>query len=175
MMHVALTLRQAICSPAPIIKYNHQPRFMSLLNFFTQQRNRWRSQATDKSSDYVAGGLTALYQAELAFKATTLYNVQQRVAATQDELEEVSHQLVQARRTISRLEAIIAVVKQQTVEVPEGNQTRSAREILRKVVITASYLPTSPENKLRRVLKLINESMAPYKEGVEGGKQPEDA
>jgi hypothetical protein len=141
---------------------------MSLLNFFTKQRNHWRSQAVDKPSDYVAGGLTALDQAEVAFKATTLYNIQQQTAATQDELEQVSHQLVQARRTISRLEAIVALVKQQAAEVPEENegQARSARQVLRKVVITAICLPMSPENKLRRVLKLINEFGSAYKEEV---------
>lgn len=122
----------------------------------------------------MAGGLTALDQAEVAFKATTLYNVQQQAAATQDELGAVSHQLVQARRTISRLEAIVAVVKQQAAEVPEGHQSQvsSAREVLRKVVITANYLPMRPENKLRRILRLINEFMAAYEEKVEGGKQP---
>jgi septal ring factor EnvC (AmiA/AmiB activator) len=149
---------------------------MSLLNFFTQQRNHWRSQAADNPSDYVAGGIAALAQAEVAFKATTLYNVQQQAAAAQDELEAVSHQLVQARRTISRLEAIVAVVKQQAAEVPgrHQSQTHSAREVLRKVVITANYLPISPENKLRRVLKLIDEFIGAYEEEIEGGKQPED-
>jgi septal ring factor EnvC (AmiA/AmiB activator) len=137
---------------------------MSILNLFTQQRNHWRSQATDKSSDYVAGGLAALNQAEVAFKATTLYNVQQQATATQQELEEVSYELTQTRRRIAKFEADLATAIQQEAELPEEHQNRArcARKTLRKVVNVANYLSASPENRLRKILELVNEFITTY-------------
>jgi septal ring factor EnvC (AmiA/AmiB activator) len=139
---------------------------MSILNLFTQQRNYWRSQTADKSIDYVAGGLAALDQAEVAFKATTLYNVQQQAATTQQELEEVSYELTQARRKLAKFEANLATAIQQEAELPEEhlNRARSARKTLRKVANVANYLSASPENRLRKILELVNGFVTVHKQ-----------
>jgi chromosome segregation ATPase len=149
---------------------------MSLLDFFTQQRNHWRSQTADKPSDYVVGGLAALNQAEGAFKATTLYNMQQQAAATQQELEEVSYELTQARRRIAKFEANLVTMMQQETELSEvhQNRARSARKTLRKVSNAANYLSTSPENALRRILELVNGFMTAYKQEVKDVEPKDD-
>lgn len=140
---------------------------MSLLNFFAQQRKRWQSQpADDQSADYLAGGKTALEQAEAAFKATPLYNVHQRLADAQHELEEVSYQLSVARKEVKNLgsklasmtqQASAVVVEQQLVATARlhRNRMRSARRVMRRIVAVAVLEAMHSDIKLEKILELV--------------------
>ena len=144
---------------------------MSLLNFFAQQRKHWRSQSDDKSVENLAGGLAALDQAEVAFKATPIYNAHQQVADVQRELDEVSYQLSLARKEIKNLksklgsmtqQASAVVVEQQLVAAAKLHRKRAqtAHKVLRKVAATAIDLCMRPNTKLLRIVEIVSRFQA---------------
>ena len=71
--------------------------------------------------------MAALDQAEVTFKGKSLYNAYQQATASQHELEEVSCQLVKARKKLRELERKLAFMTRQGSEVVVAQELLTRR------------------------------------------------
>ena len=134
---------------------------MSLLTFFATQRRRWQ-QAAVPTADFQAGGLAALDQAETAFRTLPLHNAHEQNRKLQQELEEVSYELVRARAQLRQLQAALTKVQAAAIEAPKWHQRRAyrARKTLRKIAEAANHPLMRPDTKLRKIQEVANRFLA---------------